>query len=813
MTEDERESPQVDYTRIHELLLKARNPFKNSIVENPRQPIVDVESINAELTNLILKSIEAIRKKEKRTDLILIQGEPGLGKTHFLSRMRQKAKEHAYFFVDLPPVGDISRIYSHIFQQLFINLSWKDPRERFSPLQQLVGDLLSKFLITSLSAEQNSLQSQTREILSALKEDHTQVFHYLQLSAKKAEIRERILEKTILDLLSRYPGIDQLFLEVLFKIIDEDSEFLALKWLKGYDLSETDLKRLNVRTSIDNDETANRVLSSLLMIIDRPILFCLDQLESFSVRFEAENGIKILFDTLTNMYNRYQNLCMLLMCQSHVWTEIEKTVEKSALDRIQIKKSLTKLSFEEGILLVESRLRLIYPPTLSLPYGTYPFSHDFIRHILKETGFNPRKLLNRLSREFEYLQSKKVITEPIPAELAPLPLKEPEAEPVIAFLTRELEALKTQIQQDQSHFYPLPVRQDFLKGILNELFKEIYTRQISFQGITIKHITLNRKVTKKDVDITLSVEKEAVTFKIGIEINNSENMTSLFHTLRRLLNEIQKHQLKYVFLIRDAALWISPTAHKTQDLLKKLQQHGAFIRISEEDLLELMSMKKLLEKASSGDLMRGDLLVSRHEVLQFLLPDKIANISILTSIFQVLNQGPLSEVSLPSPPIPKPSATPPRLQEPKAPVQSEPLTQSEPLSRSTSPAPTPPSSTLIPSDSRSQSASDRLEELFDNLPEFQSPPALPPTPSTSQTPSSTLPTSSPGIQRTNLKGSILRILRKQHFYTLKKLKESFPNIDLPEIREALQNMVQEQLIIMIHDRNEDTLFAIHPNCL
>ena len=798
MTENERDAQKIDYKIIHETLLRSTNPFKNSIVENPRQAIIDVESINADLTNLILKSLEKIRKKEKRTDLILIQGEPGLGKTHFLSRMRQKAKEHRFYFVDLPPLGDISRIYSHIFQHLFINLTWKDPQDRYSPLQQLVGHLLSDFLIDFYSTKQDSLQPHTQEILKALKTDYTLVFRYLKAIEKREDIREYILQRAILNLLERYPGIDQLFLEVLFKILDEEMEFLALKWLKGYDLSEIDLKRLNVRESINNEETANQVLNSLLMIIDRPILFCLDQLESFSVRFEAEDGIKVLFDTLTNMYNRYQNICILLMCQSHVWTEIEKKVEKSALDRIQIRKSLAKLSFEEGILLAESRLRLIYPPKLTLPYSTYPFPHKFIRHVLQETGYNPRRLLNRLSREFEYMQSKGGIIEPEITELEGIQEKEVEVEPVSNFLTRELEDLRAQIQKDQSRLYTFPVRQDFMKGILNELFKELCTRQQALQGITIKEIRINQKVTKKDVDILLNIAINAETFNIGIEVNNSENMTSLYHTLRRLLGEIQSTKLKYAFLLRDAALQISPTAKKTQELLQNLYDNGALIQISESDLLQLMSIKKLLEKASAGDLMRDDQIITRGDVLQFLLPEKLMSISVFIQLTRFLKQSP--KFQLPSEtekPITSSVMTSPL--EPRADHSQEALQPSIEETRTVSNSPTTPS--------------DRLEELFDDVPELPSItlPISPPSPPQADSERPLSPAQ--GIQKTNLKGNILRILQKQHFYTLKKLKESFQNIDSMEIREVLQNMAQEQMIIVIHDHNDDFLFSLHPDYL
>ncbi|MHA1360046.1 MAG: hypothetical protein ACTSRC_18155 [Candidatus Helarchaeota archaeon] len=797
MTQDSSSPPEINYSEIHCIILAADNPFKNAIVENPRQEIIDVESINAELTTLILKSLERIRAKKNRTDLILIQGEPGLGKTHFLSRMRKKAKSNNFLFVDLPPLGDISRIYSHIFQQLFINLNWKAPQDPYTPLMGLIGRLLSHFLSEFYAQKKMDMKSQTKQILTALQEDYTKVFQYLKVLEKHQETRERIVHQAILSIITHHPEADQLFLEILFKLLDPDLQFYALKWLKGYDLSESDLNQLNVRESIDNDEIANRVLNSLLAITDRPVLFCLDQLESFSVRFEAEEGIKILFDTLTNMYNRYQNLCILLMCQSHVWTEIEKQVERSALDRIQIKKALAKLSFEEGILLTESRLRLIYPRNLKLPYGTYPFTHDFIRSILKETGYNPRRLLNRLSREIEYFKGSQSVSErfaELPAEKAvPEPPATPKT-PLPAFLDQELATLQRAIEQDHHTFYTFPVLQDFTRGIVNELFRELKTQQIKLNDVLIKDIRINQKTTKKDIDITLTVEIASDRFDIGLEVNNSENMTSLYHTLRRLVHETQAGTLKYVFLLRDNSLPISPTAKRTQAYLLELQKAGAFIPLSDSDTTQLMSIKKLVEKASAGDLMQDDHPITRKEVLEYILPEKLRTISCITQLCEFLREGKLSVQAI---------SMDTRSDEPVQEQMSPPESSQKAPTQDHTPHPVQVTTPLTP-----QSTMDELEDLFTDS---SGAPLFPPSINAPSQEPSPLAGPPDRIQEVNLKGSILQLIQKQNFYTLKKLEDTFQNLDKIQIQELLHQMAQEQMIIIIYDRGDDFLFAVHPD--
>lgn len=792
-----RQGQEINYPAIQKILLDAKNPFSNVIVENPHQEIVDVEAINADLTTLILEALQRIRSGEKRSEVILIQGEPGLGKTHFLSRMRMKAKEHDYVFVDLPPLGDISRIYSHIFQQLFVTLSWKGPEDRNSPLFELTARILSEMLIER--AKNAELQGRTRQIISEIQQDPLRIFSYMEALANRDAVRDGFITQVVSYCMERYPAVDQLFLEVLFKILNPSLELIVLKWLKGYDLSEADLEQLNIKESINNDEIANRILNSLLMILNRPILFCLDQLESFSIRFEAENGIKILFDTLTNMYNRYQNICMLLMCQSHVWTEIEKCVEKSALDRIQTKKVLSKLSFEEGILLVESRLKLIYPPTLILPYSTYPFAHNYIRAILKEAGFNPRKLLHRLSQELELFQRTGQITErdeELTEEPEQIIERLPEVPPVESFIADELEKLKVSIQNESKAVYTYPVRQDFSRGILYELFKELKHRQLAIGGYQIIEVQVNQKVSKKDLDLLLTVQLNGITQRIGIEINNTENMTVMYHTVKRLLEEKANGHIERTYLFRDATLEIRPTAKKTLEYISELDKTGGFIVIPEEDTLLLMGMKKLVEKASGGDLMQGDKLITRADVMNYLIPQQFMALNSIARIFAVerdtkqpLTERQVSRVAN-APPIsngiPELGQDLPKIITPPKQIPSQPLA---PL--------------------QGQKVSDNLEDLFSDIPEIPFGPQSSPV---------SQPTSSPeeksqkeSIQETNLKGNILHLIRKQRFYTLRKLQESFQNFELSQIREMLYIMAQEKMIIVIHDRGEDFLFSIHPD--
>ena len=70
------------------LFLDASNPFLNTIVRNAWEDSItkyDVKSINSEASNLVLELLSEIKKNSYST-ACLIQGQPGVGKSHFLRR-------------------------------------------------------------------------------------------------------------------------------------------------------------------------------------------------------------------------------------------------------------------------------------------------------------------------------------------------------------------------------------------------------------------------------------------------------------------------------------------------------------------------------------------------------------------------------------------------------------------------------------------------------------------------------------------------------------------------------------------------------
>ena len=120
----------MDQSNIAEwnrLFLDASNPFINTIVRNAWEDSItkfDVKSINSEATDLVLHLLSEVKKNSFST-ACLIQGQPGVGKSHFLGRLRylnETNNINNFLFVSIKPISDITNIFNHIYKEIFFSL-------------------------------------------------------------------------------------------------------------------------------------------------------------------------------------------------------------------------------------------------------------------------------------------------------------------------------------------------------------------------------------------------------------------------------------------------------------------------------------------------------------------------------------------------------------------------------------------------------------------------------------------------------------------------------------------------------------------
>ena len=106
------------------IILGKVNPFRSTSVGDPWQAeVIDVPEYNGKATRVGLETLDEVRSTG-RSGMCMILGDAGTGKTHVLSRLRRIAEENKYMFVSVRPLGDLTRIYGHILQELKARGLW-----------------------------------------------------------------------------------------------------------------------------------------------------------------------------------------------------------------------------------------------------------------------------------------------------------------------------------------------------------------------------------------------------------------------------------------------------------------------------------------------------------------------------------------------------------------------------------------------------------------------------------------------------------------------------------------------------------------
>ncbi|MFW9905127.1 MAG: hypothetical protein ACFFFH_12385 [Candidatus Thorarchaeota archaeon] len=371
------------------IILGKVNPFRSTSVGDPWQAeVIDVPEINRKASRVVLETLDEVRSTG-RSGMCMILGDAGVGKTHILARLRRIARESDYLFISIRPLGDLQRIYGHILQEIMISLRKKGLKEEYSPLERFIGEIIARALSDGFPDNPDA-----SSLTTSLNQDPMIIF-----TLKPEEFYSTNLRSMAINFLANdHPDVDIQFLEVLFQTLDPNIKSTAFKWLSGIEISEEDLRLLEVPHSINTESRALSIIQTISALARKPILLSFDQLESIYIRFKRDNGIQLLFDSLTNLYNQCPHLLVLAMVQSVVWKEsIQNDIPEYSRQRIDYITTLERLDSQTATLLTKARLDTLFRDSgISPPFPTYPFSEEYITIANKNTNGNPRLFLRHL---------------------------------------------------------------------------------------------------------------------------------------------------------------------------------------------------------------------------------------------------------------------------------------------------------------------------------------------------------------------------------------------------------------------------------
>ncbi|MFX1284747.1 MAG: hypothetical protein ACFFB5_13895 [Promethearchaeota archaeon] len=616
---------------VQKAIYSASNPFRKTNVKSAwEDDIFDVESYNSKCFSEIINEIKEISHKEYSSFIHLILGEVGLGKTHILARLRKKAIEENFYFVEIEPVPNLDKFYMHILREFSSNLRKKIPDSDFTFLEELVANLLFQQMEKALKNKKKF-----KKLLNELRKSPTKIFKLKLSEDDLNDIKDTMIFKISKD----YPGIEVQLVQILFEAINPRKFLYAIKWLQCESLSEEEMKLIGATISIEEENIAFNVMKSLLDLTDKIVVFAFDQIESIEKSFGIV-GLQKFFQMIVNIYNTCKNHLSIIMVQTGVWNSfVRDNLDQSVIDRIENTSILEKLTVEESGLIIEKRMDLVWKrATISPSNPRYPFTEEKIEDLSKKSAWNPRKFIRNAGIFFKEIQTNGVEITPPEGDL-----EEDIAKDETEFILKSLVSIEEKYHVEYMNS-SLDKREDIIISAIYQLFRGMKDYKISYKGVNITDVERNLVFErgKKGINLLLRFRHSNLDKKIGIECSNASNMVKLYHTLNRLITYNKDGHYDNNIFIREKDLLISRTAKRTIDLVEIIKSQGGYFEIDNKVNLKLYALKRLLDSAGAKELSYRDKILDYEDTCKILIHSYIQTMTIfedlfdfITSLFQI----------------------------------------------------------------------------------------------------------------------------------------------------------------------------------
>ncbi|NMG18059.1 AAA family ATPase [Brasilonema bromeliae] len=367
---------------IDQVIKKSLNPFDNPAARNfweEQEPFPTVESIHQKQL-IEIKSVIAQIAQDHETRSLILYGDVGTGKTHFLGQLKEQLNDQA-FFVYIEPFSQSDRIWRHILRYTVDSLV-------NAPAGQADSQLIL-WIKSCLSTIEKGLKSEQQKFIDRIK----------GFFGKTDTERDRQL---FIDILKKTIGTTGIynaneFFGVLYDLTNPDLYSLACEWLKGDDLDEESLKKLKVKQSIDDEDKARGILANFSKVSAKtqPIVLCFDQLDSIARLPDGFLDLQALFNVNSTIYNgRWKNFLIIISIRTENWYNNSKRVQPSDIDRVSIRIPLKRITLEEGEALLASRLYPLHNQANPKPTSLiYPLNRQVLEKVFLSRKATPRDFL------------------------------------------------------------------------------------------------------------------------------------------------------------------------------------------------------------------------------------------------------------------------------------------------------------------------------------------------------------------------------------------------------------------------------------
>jgi hypothetical protein len=521
---------------IDQIIKQSLNPFDNFAAGNfweDRKLASTVESIHQEALTQIKSVLDNVAL-DRQTRTLILYGDTGAGKTYFLSRLKQRLNDRA-FFVYIEPFPHSDYIWRHILRYTIDSMV-------NSPEGQKDSQLIL-WLKSFLSTIQEGLQNEQQSLINKIKS----IFGQAQINTKSdRQLFIDILKKTI-----GIPGVLNAneFFGVLYDLTNPDLYPLACEWLKGDDLDEESLKKLQVKQSIDNEDKARGILGNFSKISAKtqPIVLCFDQLDNIARLPEGSIDIQALFNVNSAIYNgNWKGFLIIISIRTNTWNNNYRRINPADLDRISLKVALKRIDLSEAEALLANRLHPLHRQANPQPNSAiYPLNQQVLLKEFPSNKTSPRNVLLLGKRLFESYKERLVRDRqpPKPSWLD---------DGNIITLTPTPNKLQAEFQLLWQHEYK-KVHGKITKITLLAAPELIRMLQEALSALQMQGIT-PKLLTGAFSSYSFSYRQSNQQKKVGIVWTEDANMRSFFNTMNACQRAIDQNVCQSLVLVRATGL-------------------------------------------------------------------------------------------------------------------------------------------------------------------------------------------------------------------------------------------------------------------
>jgi hypothetical protein len=590
-------------------VLTSPSPFADPVVRlDPDLPAPpDVATIHAGARAAVRDAIATVAA-ERRAAMVLVTGDPGQGKTHLLAQLRRASSDaHEFTCIDVPPLKDAGAPFSHVLRYAVQGLAVA------GHLTRVCWDLLRRIAAAVLDdARAHDDEAVIERVEQVLLGGDRFVGAFRTLAQQDPGLGAVLYQRG--RHLAPLNGVYADLGRVVCRITDRDVEPAIIDWLRGAELPDDDLARLGVRHGVEDEAAAFEVLRSLAIVAPRPLVLCLDQIESTSGLL-GPTGVARLFTALMELYQQAP-VCIVLMCQTQQWSELRRDVPLAAVDRVRILPPLAKPTTDEAIAVVASRLAPRFEAAqVAPPYATWPLPAAFLADLVARRRPTIRQVLLECDELVEAMRRAGGVVEPKATDDAPPP-PAPQVDRDVA-----LRAARDKYIRSAAETMPTPgFRQDLLRGAVLDVLRGAQRLGRPLGGVTVAAVVAPPKPDRGPPPPPIvTLDGPGGHTRLAFEVH-SDDPRAAHKVLQRLAAIVDEGRADLAVLIREAEVPIAETARASHELAARLAERGGgVVYIDRGAVLRLVGAEKLLDAAGASEVLVGDDTPSRDDALAFLL--------------------------------------------------------------------------------------------------------------------------------------------------------------------------------------------------